>query len=50
VRKNKLAKKKKDKLAEQFILDKVSRFRKLMPRIGGRKLYYLINKVRNISC
>lgn len=44
VRKNRLAKKKKEKLIEKFILDKVSRIRKLMPRIGGRKLYYLISK------
>jgi len=44
VRGNKLSKAEKDKIIEDFVLEKVSIIRKDLPRCGGRKMYYLISK------
>jgi len=44
IRKKRLVKKEKDKLTELFIVSKVAELRALMPRIGGRKLYFLLQK------
>ncbi len=44
VRKNQLIKKEKDQLIEQYVLKQAAEIRKEMPRIGGKKLYYLINQ------
>ena len=44
VRKNRQIKIEKEKLLEQYVLAKVAEIRKEMPRIGGKKLYFLINQ------
>lgn len=44
-RNNAIIKAKKDKIIEEFVLEKVRQIREEMPRIGGKKLYYLINKM-----
>ena len=44
VRKNLANKAKREQLVEQYILEKVNHFRQDMPRIGGKKLFYLINQ------
>lgn len=44
VRNNRTIKAKNELLIEQYILEKVMHFRMDMPRIGGKKLFYLINQ------
>jgi transposase InsO family protein len=43
-RNNEHNKAEKDKIIEEFVLTEVRKIRAEMPRIGGKKLYYLINK------
>lgn len=45
IRSNGISKAEKDKLVEAFVLEKVREIRKEMPRLGGKKLYFLINKI-----
>lgn len=47
VRNSRLAKEKESERIAAYILEKVSNIRKEMPRLGGKKLYYLINKDPN---
>ena len=47
VRNNRIAKEKESARIEAYILEKVRLIRKEMPRLGGKKLYYLINKDPN---
>jgi len=47
VRNSRIAKEKESERIAAYILEKVSNIRKEMPRLGGKKLYYLINKDPN---
>lgn len=47
VRNNRIAKEKESARIEAYILEKVRIIRAEMPRLGGKKLYYLINKDPN---
>ena len=44
VRKNRQIKLEKERLLEQYVLGRVTEIRKEMPRLGGKKLYFLINQ------
>lgn len=44
VRNSRIAREKESARIEAYILEKVHSIRKEMPRLGGKKLYYLINK------